>query len=168
MINAGTSVPQLIDSPALSAPLAVPNVLEQQPRRDCLSIIFARTINRFSFVLQSTKIPRKFLEKNSRENCFERRFASRFRKDLGIIIGRREGVKIKVKVRNVLSCEFDDLAQSEFISLYFGVFYFICVILDFYGSIWSKYNKSFRIRFDHSSDNYLEHESRCNKISWKI
>lgn len=102
MINAGTSVPQLIDSPALSAPLAVPNVLEQQPRRDCLSIIFARTINRFSFVLQSTKIPRKFLEKNSRENCFERRFASRFRKDLGIIIGRREGVKIKVKVRNVL------------------------------------------------------------------
>lgn len=97
------------------------------------------------------------------------RIAVSFRKDLGIIIGRREGVKIKVKVRNVLNCEFDDLmARSEFISLYFGVFYFICVILDFYGSIWSKYNESFRIRFGHLSDNYLEHESRCNKISWKI
>lgn len=88
---------------------------------------------------------------------------------MGIIIGRREGVKIKVKVRNVLNCEFDDLARSDFISLNFGVFYFMCeAILNFYERIWSKYNESFRIRFGHSSDNYLEHESRCNKISWKI
>lgn len=72
MINAGTSVLQLIDSPALFR-ANVLNVLEQQLRRDCLVAIFFR----FENIQNFTKISRG--EFAGELLGFERRFVSRFR-----------------------------------------------------------------------------------------
>lgn len=116
MINAGTSVLQLIDSPALFRA-----VLQQQLRPD---FVFLPSSSRAQLIVAIFfRLPRKFVSsKISRGELldFERRFISiSFRKvdfvGLGMIIGKRD--------------EFDDLVARNNLRmrLYLCIFfYFMC------------------------------------------